>query len=151
MKETMPIKQIFRTEWENNYRQESPNPSAFLDFFSDKKKQGVDVHRSGDTLFIEENPQKKPSGPFHIVSANTGDKYLEDFKRFLLLLGANKKMDSATVFFGNADLFSGAPDFLQNSIEISENTDQKQIEPFVMKVDIKSFMKDLVTLAKEQI
>lgn len=151
MKETMPIKQIFRTEWENNYRQDSPNPAAFLDFFSEKKKQGVDVHRSGDTIFIEENPKKKPSGPFHIVSANTGEKYLEDFKRFLVFLGANRRAESATVYFGNDDLFSGAPELLQNNIEVSENTDQNQIEPFVMNVDIKSFMSDLVTLAREQI
>ena len=150
MAENLPVKQIFRTEWENNYRQESPNPKAFLDFFSEKKKQGVDVHRSGDTLFIEENPKKKPSGPFHVVSANTGDRYFEDLKRFFVFLGANRKVDSATIFFGNADLFTDAPDLLQNNVQISESNDQSQIEPFVMNANVKSFMSDLISLAKEQ-
>lgn len=150
MKDATPIKQIFRAEWETNYRDREVDPKDFSDFFMEKKKQGADTHRSGDTLFIEENPKGKPSGPFHIVSSNVGDKYLEDFKRFLVFLGGNKKMDSATVFFGNANLFANAPDFVQNNIQITENTDPSQIEPFVLNADIKSFMSDLLQVAKEQ-
>lgn len=150
MKDATPIKQIFRAEWETNYRDREVNPEDFSNFFVEKKNQGAETYRSGDSLFIEENPKAKPSGPFHIVSSNVDDKYIEDFKRFLIFLGGNKKIDVATIFLGSANLLGRAPSFIKNNIQITENTDPNHIEPFVLNANIKLFMKDFLQVVKEQ-